>query len=176
MGSLFVQIMWKNRRCGSTEGQQCSVSLGGIDFRINEPRKHNEQWFSGKLRGPGMRYEIGLNINNGHIVWAFGGYPCKEFSDLQLAREAFVPALDANEQAMADKSYRKDPSFITPTDENKKEHKEIMSRHEAVAKRLRLFQILKVSYRHELEKHNMVFHAIVNLTQLMIEHEEPIVT
>lgn len=131
------------------------------------------RWFSHKFRGPGLRYEIGLNIRNGNIVWAFGGYPCGEFTDLKLAREAFEQAVDDNERVMADLIYL-DPLFIIPNDINGDQHKRIMSRHETVNKRLRQFLILKTEFRHDRQKHPMVFRAVANLTQLKLENGEPL--
>lgn len=107
------------------------------------------------------------------MVWAFGGFPCGEYPDLTLAREAFVLALNDDERAMLDKGY-KDPRFITPNEENSYRYKRIMARHETVNKRLRQFYILRVEFRHERQKHSMVFHAVANLTQLNIENGNPL--
>lgn len=149
------------------------MSLDGVDFRILEPVPFDPRWFSHKFRGPGLRYEVGLNIRNGNIVWAFGGYPCGEYVDLKLAREAFALAVDDDERAMADKAYS-DPLFITPNIRNSNRHKLIMSRHETVNKRLRQFLILKTEFRHDRRKHPMVFRAVANLTQLMMQNGEPL--
>lgn len=167
------QIIWNNRYDGAVQSQTCFVSIDGVDFKILEPKPFDPKWYSHKFRGPGLRYEIGLNIRNGHIVWAFGGYPCGEYPDLLLAREAFVLALNYNERAMADKGY-KDPLFILPNANNGSRHKFFMCRHETVNKRLRQFNILKIDFRHDRQKHPMVFHAVANLTQLMIENGEPL--
>lgn len=83
-------IIWENRYDESVQGQSCFVSIDGVDFEILEPFPFDKLWFSHKFHGPGLRYEVGLNIRTGHIVWAFGGYPCGEYSDLTLSREAFV--------------------------------------------------------------------------------------
>lgn len=155
------QIIWNNRYTDAVRGQSCFVSLDALDIKILEPTPFDARWFSHKFHGPGLKYEIGLNIRNGDIVWAFGGYPCGEFPDLCLAREAFVLALNDNERAMADKVY-KDPSFITPNSSNSIQHNLIMSRHETVNKRLRQFNILKIEFRYVLQKLPMIFHVIAN--------------
>jgi hypothetical protein len=46
----------------------------GTDFRILEPTEFDQKWFSHKFRGSGVRYEIGLCIATGNIVWAHGEY------------------------------------------------------------------------------------------------------
>lgn len=171
---IIPQIIWENRYIGAVRGQTCYVSLDGVDFKILEPIPFETKWFSHKFRAAGLRYEVGLNIRSGDMVWAFGGYPCGQYPDLLLAREAFVLALNDNEVAMADKGY-KDPLFITPRGtQNDCRHKLIMSRHETVNKRLRQFKILKMEFRHDRQKHPLVFHAVANLTQLMIENGEPL--
>lgn len=167
------QIVWEKRHDGSVRGQTCFVSLDGIDISILEPKPFETRWYSHKLHGPGLRYEIGLNIRTGDIVWSFGGYPCGTYPDLSLAREAFVLALSDNEKAMGDKGY-KDPLFVTPTHNNSVQHKRIMARHETVNKKLRQFRILKYAFRHERQTHPMVFAAVANLTQLNIENGEPL--
>lgn len=66
--------------------------------------------------------------------------------------------------------------FILPNENNHYLHKRVMSRHETVNKRIKQFKIIKYSFRHNVEKHPMVFYAVVNLVQLMIENREPLFT
>ena len=89
-------------------------SLDGTDFPILEPTEFDPKWFSHKFRGPGIRYEIGLCIKTGNIVLAHGGYPCGEWSDLRLARDAFINHLEIGEKAVADKGYRDNNYFVNP--------------------------------------------------------------
>lgn len=108
------------------------------------------------------------------MVWAFGGYPCGLFPDLSLAREVYVHSVRVDEKTMADKGYKDDTFFILPNVHNKILHKAIMSRHEHVNKRMKQFKILKNEFTHSLSKHAMVFHAVANVTQLMLENGEPL--
>jgi hypothetical protein len=78
-----------------------------------EPTEFDPKWFSHKFRGPGVRYEIGLCIATGNIVWAHGGYPCG-WPDLRLARDAFIDRLEIYEKALADKGYRDNNFFVNP--------------------------------------------------------------
>ena len=82
------------------------------DFRIPEPRPFAKKWWSFKFNGPGLRYEIALEVMSGHIVWAHGGFPCGRYPDLKIAREKFVKLLHPKERAVADKGYRFDSRFI----------------------------------------------------------------
>lgn len=165
---------WDKRFESSETDQTCFCSLDGVDFKILEQTPFNRRWFSHKFRGPGLRYEIALCIRTGHIVWKYGGYPCGEYPDLKLAREAYVFTVLPGELTMADKGYRDQTLFLLPTAANGRKHKQIMARHETVNKRIRQFKILKDTFRNSIKKHPMIFHAVVNLTQLLIEYEEPL--
>lgn len=145
-----------------------------MDCKIKEPSPFSAKWYSHKFRGPGMRYEIGLNIRSGEIVWTNGGYPCGTYPDLKLAREAYTDSVDIGERTIADKAYRDSRYFILPNKQNKKLHKQIMARHETVNKRMKLFQILKQPFHHNLQKHPMVFRAVANLVQLKLKNGEPL--
>lgn len=148
--------------------------MDGVDFKIVEPKPFNRRWYSHKFRGPGLRYEIGLCVRTGKIVWKHGGYPCGEYPDLKLAREAYVLSTQPLELTLADKGYNDKNHFLLPTAQNSASHKRIMARHETVNKRIKQFRVLKDTFRNSLEKHPMVFHAVVNLTELMIENGEPL--
>ncbi len=55
-----------------------------------EPTEFDSKWQSHKFNGPGLRYEIGICIRTGDVVWAHGGMPCGEWPDLRLARNAII--------------------------------------------------------------------------------------
>lgn len=148
--------------------------MDGVDFKILEPSNFDRKWYSHKFKGPGLRYELGLCIRSGSIVWKNGGYPCGTYPDLKLAREAYTLSVLPGEKTMADKGYNDDSFFILPNPNNSIFHKRIMSRHETVNKRIRQFKILKDTFRHSIIKHTIVFNSVVNLTQLMIENGEPL--
>lgn len=46
------------------------------------------------------------------------------------------------------------------------------ARHETVNRRMKRFQTSKQVFRHNIAKHSLVFYAVANLTQLMIENGE----
>jgi len=115
---------------------------------------------------------VGLCIRTGNIVWAHGGFPCGKWSDIKLARELFVDRLDPGEKALADKGYLDDNFFVNPNGDEKK--KNILARHETVNRRIKQFSCMERRFRHALFLHPPFFHAVVNLTQLMIENGEPL--
>ena len=148
------------------------VSLDGTDFRIMEPTKFDPKWWSHKFNGPGLRYEIAICIRTGEIVWTNGGLPCGDWPDLRLVRNAFIDRLLPGEKALADYGYRDQRYFEFPNGCRQK--KTILARHETVNSRIKLFACMKEKFRHSLYLHPRFFHAVINITQLMIENGEPL--
>ena len=136
-----------------------------------EPSVFDLKWYSHKFHGPGLRYEIGICIRTGYVVWAYGGFPCGQWPDLNLARDNFIHRLDPGEKALGDRGYRDQNYFDNPNGDKKKK---ILAMHEPVNKRLKQFSCLKNSFRHALYLHPSFFHAVVNVTQLRIQNGEPL--
>lgn len=155
-------------------GQTTFTSIDGVDFKIDEPKPFDRKWFSHKFKHAGLRYEIGLSLRKGEIVWASGGYPCGAYPDLKLARELFVDFLEDNERSVADDGYKDAKYFLLPNCADAQRHKRIMARHETVNKRIKQFKVLSETFRHDIGLHKLCFHAVVNLTQLVIKHEAPL--
>lgn len=144
------------------------VSLDGTDFRIREPQPFNRKWYSHKFKAAGVRYEVGISIVGGDIVWASGGLPCGEWPDLKIAREIYVH-IAANEFTLADKGYRGENCFKQPKNAYEKR---VLARHETLNGRLKEFAILQERFRHPLKKHPSVFHAVINIVQVSIMNGE----
>lgn len=139
-----------------------------------EPSEFDPKWWSHKFNGPGLRYEIGICIRTGDIVWAHGGVPCGEWPDLRLARNAIVEALQPGEKVIADRGYNDQRYFDLPNGHADQQKKQILARHETVNRRIKQFCCMNYRFRHALYLHPRFFHAVVNLTQLMIENGEPL--
>lgn len=107
-------------------------------------------------------------------MWAYGGFPCGEWPDLRLAHSAFVLGLREGEKAIADRGYNDPDYFNFPNGNNDEKKKAIMARHETLNGRLKSFSFLQNRFRHDLHLHPLYFNAVVNLTQMMIEHGEPL--
>lgn len=153
------------------------MSLDATDCRISEPSPFDRMWYSHKLNGPGLKYEIALNIVTGDMVWVFGGLPCGTYaSDLSLARKEFVGELYVGEKVLADKGYQDMNHFINsriyPATAGLQ--KQILARHETVNGRLKKFNLLNSPFRHTLEFHSVCFYAIANIVQMAIENGEPL--
>jgi len=158
-------------------GRDVRVSVDGTDFRIEEQTPFDKAWFSHKFKGPGLRYEVGVCIQTGHIVWTNGPYRCGKWPDIKIAKEKLFRCLDAGEKVIADNGYGTSGVYtIIPKNiENpsvKHVHGMIRARHEIVNRRLKQWQVLGGGrYRAALHKHKKYFGAVAVITQVVLEHQ-----
>jgi hypothetical protein len=175
---FLLQIVWENRNLGANNGCRARVTVDGTDFRIFEPIPFHVKWFSHKFNGPGLRYEIGISIQTGDIVWVHGPFRCGEWPDLRIAREALIYALDPGEMYLADGGYYDGNNWSdTPNGLNDYEQYQkslARARHETANARFKMWGALRQIYRHKRESHWAVFNAIANITQLTIRNGEPL--
>ena len=145
---------------------------------INEPIPFSKKWYSHKFKGAGLRYEVGVSINTGYIVWFNGPYPCGLMSDSKIFCRNLKWLVDPCERVIADKGYQGITQIYTPYNAKSIEHREAMglarARHETVNRRLKQWQCLQQRYRHDRNKHGMVFGAVACLTQMEIVYGNPV--
>ena len=121
---------------------------------------------------------MGVAIQTGHIVWVHGPFPCGEWSDLRILRDALIYELDDEECLLADSGYANSGGYtITPTGLNTiidtmRAH--VRVQHETLNGRFKQWGVLRDRYRHNLSKHGQYFRAIANMTQIAIENGEPL--
>jgi len=83
--------------------------------------------------------------------------------------------LEEDKFVEADGGYQGEPHYLTiPKDEKDREEwfmkPNVQSCHETANKWLKIFDILRKQFRHDLRKHSSVFWDAVVLTQLSIAH------
>ena len=153
----------------------CMVTVDGTDFKINEPTPFSSKWFSHKFNHAGLRYEIGICIKTGWIVWINGPYPPGHWPDLAISRDGLNQALEPWEKFLADGGYADDYGYsFTPTGRNNRDQymKAVArARHETVNGVFKKFDALKHEWRHHRTKHGIVFNAIANIVQAEIQLE-----
>lgn len=141
------------------------------------------QWFCHKTKHSGVRYEIGICIRTGEIVWVEGPYACGDWPDINIFRRCLIHYLDSGERVESDDGYIgesplhcKVPSMMGPrqSDEYQAMEKRVASRHETCNKRFKHWGCLKSRFRHDTLKHGPCFRSVVVLTQLDIEFGEPL--
>jgi hypothetical protein len=181
LSNNLSKIVWEKRRNGDI-GNDCLVSVDGTDFEIRQKKPFSKAWYSHKFHGPGLRYEVGLSILGGDIVWINGPYQCGAWPDIKIFRDGIIYYLDENERVEADDGYRgedpahaRTPGGFTNDTEHDDLQQRVRSRHETVNKRFKQWGCLYQRFRHsDLTKHSAAFRAVAVITQLSIEHGEPL--
>jgi hypothetical protein len=158
-------------------GSLCLTTIDGTDFKINKPTPFSRKWYCHKIKHAGLRYEVGICIQTGWIVWINGPYAPGHWPDLAISRDGLTDALDTDELFLADGTYSDGHGWCdTPTGLNNRDQwmKAVArARHERVNGLLKDFGVLKNCFRHHRAKHGSVFMACANVTQAKLQLEEP---
>lgn len=146
------------------------MTVDGTDFQINEPSQFDPMWYSHKYNGPAIRYELGVSIHTGWIVWTHGPFPAGDFTDLEIFRLGLKAELAPYEKVEADLGYCGDAKVRTPTDyDNNQQWRwqkgKARARHETINGVLKEFKILSTPYRSSLTYHYLILNAIVGIVQ-----------
>jgi len=170
--ALIVKTRWENRfKCD--RGAFALITLDGADFRIQEPYPFDPKWFSHKFKAAGVRYEVGVCILSGEIVWVNGPHPCGSWSDLRIARDRVLYELEDGEMIVADGGYNdRRMFFFTPTGLNNPEQRaqsKARALHKCINRRFKQWEVLQQRFRHDVHLHGICFHAIANLIHMEMD-------
>jgi hypothetical protein len=124
----------------------------------NQDHSVHSKYFSYKINHAGLRYEIALSLRMGHIVWTNGPFLPGLMSDLMTFRQDLRQNMSIGERIEVDNGYVADdhqwcktPSGLsTSLNDEKRLRRRIRSRHETVNARMKKFEILNQTYRHEI--------------------------
>lgn len=111
-----------------------------------------------------------------NCMGARGPFPCGSYADPRIFRSEMKQCLQPNERVIADRGYP-DDCCITPTNVESSKREEfyrIRACQETASRRLKQFCVLGYRFRPNVRLHSFCFHAVANLTQLMVELEEPL--
>lgn len=134
--------------------------------------------FAGKS---GLRYEVGICILTGDIVWINGPYECGIWPDISIFRDALVSSLAPNERIEADDGYLgehpehvKCPKGFANDEITEFMQQRARNRQETMNKRFKLWGILKQVFRHKqkLVEHGDIFRAVAVICQLAVNNGE----
>lgn len=136
-------------------------------------------YYSHKLNGPGLTYEIAINLTESKVVWLNGPFPAGN-TDLVMFRKenGLKSRLVDGMYLVGDRGYKGEDQVLLPNslDEEaiKKFKKRASARHESFNSKIKKFSILSECYRHPIDLHPVVFEAICVLTQYTMEIESPL--
>jgi len=176
----LLQIVWENRKVGD-QGNDCLISVDGTDVPIPYQQVEPKAWYTQKFNACGLRYEIGVCILTGWIVWLMGPFPCGDWPDIVCFRYALKQMLEDGERVEADDGYvGEDPtnvkvpgSMVHDQDPQMlRVRGRVRRRHENVNKLIKQFKVVGKStiFKHDLSFHGTCFTACTVLTQLQIEN------
>jgi hypothetical protein len=159
------------------------MTVDGTDFRV--PQKvtttKGNAFASHKYAGKfTLRYELGMSILRGELVWIQGPYPMGEYTDIKIFNKVLHHFLDLEEQVKADEGYVghpdkiKCPQNVCNPAEKWVMHGRVRARHETLNRRLKNWGILSQVYCHTIMQHSNVFQACAVVTQLTIKNGEPL--
>jgi hypothetical protein len=157
-------------------GSVAKISVDGTDCPIWEQSPFSPKWWSFKINGPAVRYEVGISIQKPLIVWVNGPFQPAPFPDGKIARECgLYDALAPWEKFVCDGGYH-GPKADKPTGYNTESQKmkaRVRARHESINSRFKKYGILRKHFRHDISKHRMVFFAVANICQIGLMEDEP---
>eukprot|EP00536_Pseudo-nitzschia_multiseries_P000808 jgi/Psemu1/1811/gm1.1811_g len=127
----------------------CFISVDGTDCPAYEPWPFSRQMYSHKLNGPGIKYEVGVCLKTGWIVWINGPFVGSE-NDATIFKEGLSTLLHDDEGVEVDRGYKGDDKMKLPgigvTSKQRKMKANARAQHET--------------------KHGMCFNAVAVITQL----------
>ena len=126
-----------------------------------------------------MRYEIGVDILAGNIVWIEGPHAAGKYPDVEIFCCGLAQWLDKFERVEADKGYIGEaplkvecPGCPSNPINHQSLQKRVQGRHELLIGQFKNWEILKSMYCHDIMEHGNVFRAIAVVTQISIDEGE----
>jgi len=151
------------------------MTIDGTDCPIVEPIPFCKSWWTKKFNGAGLRYEVGVCIQTGDIVWINGPFRCGAWPDIRIFRRNLKHRLAPGEMVECDAGYRGDPrcrhKYIIMTRSDGMAKDAARARHENVNSDIKKFDCLKQHWHHERALHKYAFGAAAVLTQLRYSAE-----
>lgn len=174
--SFLLQIRWSKRKKGD-QLNDCLISVDCVDFGIPHAgrRFHTHKW---KFHSA-LRYEAGVCILTGDLVWLNGPYEAGTWNDIKIFRNSLLSNLDDGERVESDDGlrgvspeYSKCPRSMGNLEECEAQQQLVRSRQETMNKRFKQFNILKQIYKGKIEHHAGYTRVCAIVTQLCIEYGE----
>ena len=145
------QVDW-DRRLDDRGGNRSTTTVDGIDCPVEEVWWFDATLWSFKLNGAGLRYEIGLHIASGDLVWVSGPHHPAPNPDHVIAQHpgGLVESLGDDETFVADGVYKYTPKANTPSGLNNVDERMkalALARHETFNSRLKTSGMLKNTFQ-----------------------------
>lgn len=115
-----------------------------------------------------------MSIRFDEILWAKGPFQCGLYPNIKFFNMGMKLQLLNGETVIADIGYR--GRFIVPfiPGNSVQKIKSYLGRQETVKRILKHFHVLSTVFIHDISLHSYCFHAVANLTQLIIHNSDPL--
>jgi len=159
------------------------MTVDGTDFRILQKGAvtKGNAFASHKYAGKSaLRFELGVDILAGNLVWIQGPYPAGKYTKIKIFNKVLCNFLELGKWAEANEGYRSHPDKIkclgndTNPVENRVMQGRVRAHHKTLNGRLKNWGILSQVFRHHITMHGDVFRACAVVTQLTIQDSEPL--
>jgi len=174
------QIDFERRKDGDVLND-CLMTVDGTDFRIPQQGEAEEgnPFGSHKYAGKSaLRYELGVSILGGDLVWIQGPYPAGKYTDITIFNKVLTHFLEPGEWVVADEGYTGyADKIVCPTNAGilpylRRMQGRARARHETLNGRLKNWGILSQTFRHRIQLHGTVFRACAVILQVGIINGE----
>ncbi len=159
------------------------MTINRTDFQIPQKgiAKKGNAFASHKYAGKSaLRYELGVDILAGNLVWIQGPYPAGKYTDIKIFNKVLRNFLEPGERVKANEGYHGHPDKIkcpgndVNLAENRAMHGRVRARHETLNGRLKTWGILSQVFCHHITMYGDVFRVCAVVTQLTIKNGEPL--
>ena len=144
---LSSQIVWANRFAKWDGKSICLISVDCCDCPIRELYPFSTLIFSEKFNGPAYKYEVGVCIQTGHIVWVNGPFNAEKNDKSVFADEGLRDALCDDEAVEADNGYQGDDKLkcknVSQSRKDRKQKGKVGARQENVFAWMKAFAVLE---------------------------------
>jgi hypothetical protein len=161
------QIIFESRLGAHYLGNDCTMMIDGTDFWIPQQgaAERGNAFASHKYAGKlALRYEIGIDILVGNLVWIQVPYPADKYNDIKIFNSVLHHYLEPGKCVEADNGYVghaakiKCPDNTCNPEKNLSMQARVRSWHETLNRRLKNWGILAQQvYCHDIVAHGMVF-------------------
>ena len=160
------------------------MSSDCTDCPVFEPWPFSKKMFSKKFNGPGVKYDVGVCIKTGHIVWVDGPFVASH-SESTLFKHGLGKHIFDGEKVEVDSGPKGDDRLVQPhVGKDSKERKQksvVRGRQEGVNGRMKVYSVLTTHFHHMkdgrermMKAHGLCFNAVAVITQLKIASGEAI--
>ena len=162
----------------------CFMSSDCVDCPVFESWPWSKRMFSKKFNGPGVKYDVGVCIKTGHIVWLDGPFVASA-SESTIFKNGLGQHICEDEKVEVDSGPKGDSRLVQPhvgNDSKERKQKSVVrGRQEGVNGRMKVYSVLTNHFHHMkdgrenmMNAHGLCFKAVAVITQLKISTGEPI--